>query len=88
MIMPGDRANMIVSLDKPVALEAGSRFAIREAGKTVGSGVITEVLQWRLFSTSVSSALLLTQVLWCRRLACRSNCTTVAFSLPRLGRPW
>jgi elongation factor Tu len=45
MIMPGDNANMIVHLDKPVALEVGSRFAIREGGKTVGSGVITEVLQ-------------------------------------------
>ena len=44
MVMPGDNARMIVSLDKPVALEAGSRFAIREGGKTVGSGVITEVM--------------------------------------------
>jgi elongation factor Tu len=34
-----------VSLDKPVALEAGSRFAIREGGKTVGSGVVTEVME-------------------------------------------
>jgi elongation factor Tu len=45
MVMPGDNANLIVSLDKPVALEIGSRFAIREGGKTVGSGIITEVLQ-------------------------------------------
>ena len=34
---------MDVSLDKPIALEAGSRFAIREGGKTVGSGVVTAV---------------------------------------------
>lgn len=45
MVMPGDNAALTVSLDKPVALEVGSRFAIREGGKTVGSGVITEVLQ-------------------------------------------
>ena len=44
MVMPGDNAAVIVSLDKPVALEAGSRFAIREGGKTVGSGVVTEVI--------------------------------------------
>lgn len=44
MIMPGDNAALTVNLDKPVALEIGSRFAIREGGKTVGSGVVTEVL--------------------------------------------
>lgn len=44
MVMPGDNASMLISLDKPVALEVGSRFAIREGGKTVGSGVISEVM--------------------------------------------
>jgi elongation factor Tu len=44
MVMPGDNVNLKVSLITPVALEAGSRFAIREGGLTVGSGVITEVL--------------------------------------------
>jgi elongation factor Tu len=44
MVMPGDNAAVAVSLDKPVALEIGSHFAIREGGKTVGSGVITEVV--------------------------------------------
>ncbi len=43
MIMPGDNATMIVALDKPIAIEVGSHFAIREGGRTVGSGVITEV---------------------------------------------
>ena len=43
MVMPGDNAAVIVSLDKPVALDIGSHFAIREGGKTVGSGVISEV---------------------------------------------
>ncbi len=44
MVMPGDQTRLEVSLDKPIALEAGSRFAIREGGKTVGSGVVTEVI--------------------------------------------
>jgi elongation factor Tu len=44
MIMPGDNASLIVNLDKPIALDVGNRFAIREGGKTVGSGVVTEVL--------------------------------------------
>jgi elongation factor Tu len=45
MVMPGDNARVAVSLDKPVAFDIGNRFAIREGGKTVGSGVITEVVQ-------------------------------------------
>jgi elongation factor Tu len=45
MIMPGDNAAVGVSVDKPVALEIGSHFAIRERGKTVGSGVITEIVE-------------------------------------------
>jgi elongation factor Tu len=44
MVMPGDYVNMTVNLIEPVALETGSRFAIREGGRTVGSGVITEIL--------------------------------------------
>jgi elongation factor Tu len=44
MVMPGDNASVIVSLDKPVALDIGSHFAVREGGKTVGSGVITEIV--------------------------------------------
>jgi elongation factor Tu len=45
MVMPGDNANLTVKLIVPVALEAGSRFAIREGGRTVGSGVITRILE-------------------------------------------
>lgn len=45
MIMPGDNVNIKVELLFPVALETGSRFAIREGGRTVGAGVITEILQ-------------------------------------------
>jgi len=45
IVLPGDNARVEVSLDKPIALEAGSRFAIREGGKTVGSGVVSEVLE-------------------------------------------
>jgi elongation factor Tu len=44
MVMPGDNVNMKVKLISPVALETGSRFAIREGGRTVGAGVITEIL--------------------------------------------
>jgi elongation factor Tu len=44
MVMPGDDVNMTVKLIEPVALEPGSRFAIREGGRTVGAGVITKVL--------------------------------------------
>jgi elongation factor Tu len=44
MVMPGDNVNMMVELIIPVALEDGSRFAIREGGLTVGAGVITKVL--------------------------------------------
>jgi elongation factor Tu len=45
MVMPGDNAAVAVSLDKPVALDIGSHFAVREGGKTVGSGVITDVVE-------------------------------------------
>ena len=44
MVMPGDNVNLHVKLITPVALEKGSRFAIREGGLTVGSGVITEII--------------------------------------------
>jgi elongation factor Tu len=44
MVMPGDNAAVNVQLDKPVAFDLGSRFAIREGGKTVGSGVITALV--------------------------------------------
>ena len=45
MVMPGDNINMKVELISPVALETGSRFAIREGGRTVGAGVITQILK-------------------------------------------
>jgi len=44
MVMPGDYVNLNVELITPVALEEGSRFAIREGGLTVGAGVITQIL--------------------------------------------
>ena len=44
MVMPGDNVTMRIKLISPVALEEQLRFAIREGGRTVGSGVITEVL--------------------------------------------
>jgi elongation factor Tu len=45
MIMPGDNVTMDVTLITPIALEAGLRFAIREGGRTVGAGVVTEVVE-------------------------------------------
>jgi len=45
MVMPGDNVNLSVKLIEPVALEPGSRFAIREGGRTVGSGVITKIIE-------------------------------------------
>ena len=44
MVMPGDNVNMEVELIVPVALEQGSKFAIREGGLTVGAGVITKII--------------------------------------------
>jgi elongation factor Tu len=45
MVMPGDNVNLTVELIVPVALEQGSKFAIREGGLTVGAGVITKIIQ-------------------------------------------
>ncbi|HKB03231.1 MAG TPA: elongation factor Tu [Gemmataceae bacterium] len=45
MVMPGDNARVEVGLERPVAVETGSRFALREGGKTVGSGVVTRVIE-------------------------------------------
>jgi elongation factor Tu len=44
MCMPGDNVNIEVELGKPIALQEQSRFAIREGGRTVGSGVVTKIL--------------------------------------------
>jgi len=44
MVMPGDNAKMKIKLIQPVAMEDGMRFAIREGGKTVGSGVVTKII--------------------------------------------
>ena len=45
MVMPGDNSQFIVELIAPIAMEPGLRFAIREGGHTVGSGVVTEILE-------------------------------------------
>jgi len=45
MVMPGDTVKMVVRLIVPVAMEDGMRFAIREGGRTVGSGVVTKILK-------------------------------------------
>ncbi|CAM3208422.1 elongation factor Tu [Deinococcus saxicola] len=45
MVMPGDNITFVVELIKPIAMEEGLRFAIREGGRTVGAGVVTKVLE-------------------------------------------
>ena len=45
MVMPGDHITMTVELIKPVAIEEGLRFAIREGGRTVGSGVVSKIVK-------------------------------------------
>jgi elongation factor Tu len=45
MVMPGDNVEMTVELIQPIAMDEGLRFAIREGGRTVGSGVVTEIIE-------------------------------------------
>jgi len=45
MVMPGDNVQMSIELIQPIAMDKGLRFAIREGGRTVGSGVVTEILE-------------------------------------------
>ena len=45
MVMPGDNVEMTVTLVAPIALEKGTKFAIREGGRTVGAGVISEIIK-------------------------------------------
>ena len=45
MVMPGDNTNLTVKLIQPIAMEKGLKFAIREGGRTVGAGQVTEILK-------------------------------------------
>ena len=45
MVMPGDNISCEVQLIQPIAMEKGLRFAIREGGRTVGAGVVTEIIE-------------------------------------------
>ncbi|MBI2351195.1 MAG: elongation factor Tu, partial [Deltaproteobacteria bacterium] len=45
MVMPGDSVNLEIELIVPVAMEKEQRFAIREGGRTVGAGVISEIIK-------------------------------------------
>ena len=45
MVMPGDNTNMEVELGQPIAMDSGLRFAVREGGRTVGAGVVTEIIK-------------------------------------------
>ena len=45
MIMPGDNSTITVKLISPIAIEDGSKFSIREGGKTVGAGTVTKIIK-------------------------------------------
>ena len=45
MVMPGDNVTIDVELITPIAMEKGLRFAIREGGRTVGAGTVTEIVE-------------------------------------------
>ena len=45
MVMPGDNVSMRIELIAPIAIENGMRLAIREGGRTVGSGLVTQILE-------------------------------------------
>jgi len=45
MVMPGDNVDITVELITPIAMEKELRFAIREGGRTVGAGVVTDIVQ-------------------------------------------
>jgi elongation factor Tu len=45
MVMPGDNVAMTIELIAPIAMEKGLRFAIREGGRTVGAGTVSEVVE-------------------------------------------
>jgi elongation factor Tu len=45
MVMPGDNVQMEVDLIAPIAMDTELRFAIREGGRTVGAGVVTEIIE-------------------------------------------
>ena len=45
MVMPGDNVELDIELISPVAMSDGMRFAVREGGRTVGSGVVTKIIE-------------------------------------------
>ena len=67
MCMPGDHVEMTIELIYPVAMEKGLRFAIREGGRTVGSGSVTEILE-SFVSAEVAGASALQRLLFIRKL--------------------
>ena len=45
MVMPGDNVTMTVELIAPIAVENGTKFSIREGGRTVGAGTVSEIIE-------------------------------------------
>jgi elongation factor Tu len=56
MVMPGDNLKMNVELIAPIAMSIGSRFSIREGGRTVGSGIVTAIIDAAPVSASKSAS--------------------------------
>ena len=54
MVMPGDNVNLTIKLITPIAMEKGLRFAIREGGRTVGAGTISEIIWSRAGTTMLN----------------------------------
>ena len=54
MVMPGDNIVMTVELQKPIAMDEGLRFAIREGGRTVGAGRVTKIINSKQLRTERS----------------------------------
>ena len=51
MVMPGDNIEMVVELITPIAMDKELRFAIREGGRTVGAGVVAEIIEYKVIAT-------------------------------------
>ena len=49
MVMPGDNVTMEIELIVPVAMDKGLRFAIREGGRTVGAGTVSEIIDYSVY---------------------------------------
>ena len=75
MVMPGDNVEITVKLISPVAMEEGMRFAIREGGRTIGAGTVSEIIA---SSFKEPSAKVIVAILWVCSSAGRAAVSKVA----------